>query len=119
MYQQPPAQKRNAADHYEGCCAEAMVDVSETGALVILILNVFSFGFGTFIASCMDRRGCNINTWLLSIAQSALAVIVVGYVWSIVWAVNVMKVAKENYGHHGDYLPAPHQVEMSHNRGHH
>ena len=55
--------KANAADEYHGCCHEAMVDVGETEASIILILNIFTGSLGTLIASCMDRRGCNCTTF--------------------------------------------------------
>ena len=58
--------KTNAADDYHGCCADAMVDVGETEAAIILLLNIFCPQLGTLIAACMDRRGFNCSTLCLS-----------------------------------------------------
>ena len=66
------------------CCKESWTDVSETVALVCFILNVISPGFGTFIASLVDKKGCNMTAFMASIAQALLSVFVVGWIWSII-----------------------------------
>ena len=114
-------QKANAADDYHGCCADAMVDVEEGTAVAILILNIIFPQFGTLIASCLDKRGCNCSTFLLCFLQGLTTyTIFIGYIWGIVWAINVLHVSKLNYGHHhSGYhgMPAVH-VDVGHH-GHH
>ena len=58
-------------DSHEGdylcCCPKAHVEMSETAALICLILNIFFPSLGTFVASFLDRRGCNCSAFGLSI----------------------------------------------------
>ena len=65
------------------CCKESWTDVSETIALVCFILNVISPGFGTVIASLVDKKGCNMTAFLTGWLQALSCVIVVGWIWSI------------------------------------
>ena len=79
----------------QGFCSDAMVDVSETGGLVILILNIISPGFGTLISSCMDREGCNFSAFCLAWLQSLLVfVCLLGWVMSIMHGLKVYEFSK-------------------------
>ena len=74
---------------------EAMVDVSETGALVILILNIISPGTGTLFSSCMDRNGCNCSAFWLAIAQGMLLMVcLLGWVMSIMHGLKIYEYSK-------------------------
>ena len=75
-----PAEKK-----YEGCCGGAMIECSEGMAWYFFIMNILSPGVGTFWSSCCDRKGCNCAAFLLAHAQGGLAVIIVGWIWSIWW----------------------------------
>ena len=68
-----------------GCCPESMVEVSDCMALTLLILQCISPGTGAFYGSCLDRKGCNCNAFGVSLLQSGLAALIVGWVWSIMW----------------------------------
>ena len=70
---------------YTGCCADAMIDCSETTGMIILILNILWPGFGTFLSSCLDRNGCNMSAFCLSFAQAFLVVVCfLGWAMSII-----------------------------------
>ena len=72
-----------------------MVDVSETGGMVILILNCVWPGFGTLLSSCMDRQGCNCSAFFLAWAQGFLVCLcLVGWVMSIMHGLRVYEVSK-------------------------
>ena len=88
----------NAADEYTGMCSNAMVDVSETEATIILVLNIFAPLLGTVIASCLDKRGFNCSTLCLAFLQGLLFPLVIGYIWGIFWACSVKNVAMINAG---------------------
>ena len=47
------------------CCPAAHCDLTEEQALICLILAIVSPGLNTFVASVMDRKGCNMNTFFL------------------------------------------------------
>ena len=81
------AEKPKAVIHekWVGTCPESMVCVSDGQAKCIMILNIIAPSFGTFIASCLDQNGCNCQTYLLSILQSLLTPIIIGWIWSAKW----------------------------------
>ena len=66
------------------CCKESWTDVSETVALIVFICNIITPGFGLFIASILDQKGCNwtafLTSWLMAITS---AVFGLGWIWSI------------------------------------
>ena len=76
-------------EQYHGCCAQAMVDVTESQALVIFILNIIFPSLGTLYSSCMDHKGCNWVAFFLAWAQSFLTLYLIGWIWSIVHGWNV------------------------------
>ena len=77
------------------CCPDSEVDVSETGALIILILNICTGCWGTLISSCMDRNGCNCTAFWVSIAQSmTMYVCCLGYVWAILHGLAIYENSK-------------------------
>ena len=45
------------------CMQESMIECSETIGLVIFILNIISCPLGTWISSCVDRKGCNMSAF--------------------------------------------------------
>ena len=53
-------------EKYEGTCAKAMVEVDEGQATIILVLNIIFPAFGTLVASCCNKGGCNWTTFGLS-----------------------------------------------------
>ena len=88
-----------------------MVDIDMNSALIVLILNFAAPQLGTLLAAFMDKRGFNGSTLVLGIVQGVLTyTIFVGYIWGIIWSIQVLEVAKKNYGHHDTY---------SHHGGHH
>ena len=45
------------------CCKSSATDLSETSAVICLILNVAYPGGGTVISSFIDRKGCNMTAF--------------------------------------------------------
>ena len=74
-------------------CPESEVDVSESAALVIFVLNCINPGFGTLISSCLDRKGCNCTAFFTAYAQG-LAVILCCYGWY--WSIKHGSILYEN-----------------------
>ena len=79
------------------CCADAIVELDATIALVVLILNVIPFtsGIGTCISACLGKK---FNCLALGngIAQLLLSGIFVGWIWSIWWGVILLKKGLED-----------------------
>ena len=66
------------------CCPDSEVDVSESMALIVFIINIISPGFGTMISACADRNGCNCSAFWVGILQEFTVLFCcIGYVWSI------------------------------------
>ena len=67
-----------------------MIDCSESAAMVVLILNIISPGFGTLISSCLDRQGCNMSAFFLAFGQSFLVIVcLLGWAMAIIHGLNV------------------------------
>ena len=76
----------------EGCCSEANPYVPAPGvAIVILCLDVFLPGVGTITAAYYDPSGCNCKTITCGIFQMLLAIVIVGWIWSIIQGVCIYK----------------------------
>ena len=65
------------------CCKQAWCDISETAALIVLILNCLSPGWGTFIAGIIDKQGLNVNALVTGFIQFLLSPFIIGWIWSI------------------------------------
>ena len=79
----------------DGFCPDAMVDVSETMGMVIFILNVIDVNLGTTLASCCDKKGCNWNTFGLSLLHGILApVLCIGWIMAMMWGKKVWDASK-------------------------
>ena len=78
------------------CCADAIVELDSTLALVVLILNIIPFtsGVGTIISACIGKK---FNCLALGngIAQALLTGIFVGWIWSIIHGIWVWEVRKK------------------------
>ena len=83
---------------YEGVCAGAMVEVSEKQANIFLCLNIFFPTFGTLCASCCNKNGCNWTTFGLCLLQGLLVGIIVGWIWAIMWSLEVKNWNLKNAG---------------------
>ena len=57
------------------------------------ILNILSPDLGTKVQSYYAKDGCSCSTWMVGFAQGLLAIIVVGWVWSIWHGYEVMLVS--------------------------
>ena len=79
----------------EGCCPEAMVDVSETAGLTILILNIIDCNLGTTISSCIDRKGCNWSAFFLGWGHGLLMPICcLGWIMGIMHGLKIYERSK-------------------------
>ena len=78
-----------------GTCKASVVSLDHTLAIVCLVLNCIPFlsGVGTMISACAgDNFNC--NALLFGICQLLLAVIVVGWIWSIFHGIWLLDAAK-------------------------
>lgn len=73
------------------CCQNALVEVSETMALYIYIMNVLFAGVGTIMSGFKDRKGLNYTAIRLGFLQILLAPILVGWIWGIMHAHRLFK----------------------------
>eukprot|EP00177_Eucheuma_denticulatum_P007333 GFKZ01013346.1.p1 GENE.GFKZ01013346.1~~GFKZ01013346.1.p1 ORF type:complete len:139 (+),score=12.89 GFKZ01013346.1:254-670(+) len=76
------------------CSAALPEGVPYDFALIALVVNIFFPGIGTMITSCFGTR-VDASTLLIGILQLFTAPILVGWIWAIVWGVNLTKKAKE------------------------
>ena len=58
--------------------------MSETAALICLIVNIFFPSFGTFLSACLDKKGFNCSAFGLAIIQALLASVIIGWIWAVV-----------------------------------
>lgn len=58
------------------------------------MINVFFPGVGTLIAACMTDCTCGII--LVGLAQMFLSFLLVGWIWAIIWSLNLITKAKED-----------------------
>jgi hypothetical protein len=66
--------------------------MNTTFAIILLIINIFLPGIGTIIAGiqCERRRRRNFNI-ICGILQLLLAIILIGWIWSIIWGILIYK----------------------------
>ena len=79
------------------CCASANPLVTLDIALVVLIVNILVPGVGSMVAAYYDPKGCNSKCGIFGILQLLLAVIIVGWIWSIVQGVAIYKKSHDYY----------------------
>ena len=66
------------------CCPAAHCDLTEDQAIICLVLAILSPGLNTLVASIMDRKGCNMNTFFLGWLHGLLSLLCgLGYFLSI------------------------------------
>ena len=53
-------------------------------AWLVLILNIFFPGLGTFVMACLDTPNCKVHC-IIGFLQFLLGLIFIGWVWGIVW----------------------------------
>lgn len=63
---------------------------SQSTAQILLVINVFSPGVGTMIASCTGNR-CNRTTALVAVLQICTVPLLIGWIWAIVWSVALIR----------------------------
>ena len=63
--------------------------------LVLLSLNTILPGSGTIVSSCMDKEKFNLMALMLGILQMGLAILVVGWLWSIFHGYSIYAVSCE------------------------
>lgn len=76
-------------------------------AFIIIIINVFWPGLGTAISGCVGTKTSG-ATILLGILQMFL--LFIGWIWGIVWSVNLYKKAKADEEGHMHSAPKPDPV---------
>ena len=79
-----------------GACKASVVQLDRTLAIVCLIFNCIPFtsGVGTMVSACAGKD-FNINALCFGICQFLLAVILVGWIWSIVHGIWLLDAAKK------------------------
>ena len=79
-------------------------------AVLCLVLNIFVPGFGTIINAYQSHhnRGTGV---CIGILQFLLTVFLIGWIWSIVYGINIVH---QSSGHHGE-----HGHGHGHEHGHH
>ncbi len=100
------------------CCHEHIYAVPYP--CVVLVFNIILPGFGTAIQAYYAKDGCSCGTYMVGVAQSLTAYLIVGWVWSIWHGIQVDKVsnlqrqsqalANDQNGYQPastDYQPAP------------
>ena len=66
------------------CCKASYSDLSETSAVICLILNFFYPGGGTCVSGFIDKKGCNVRAFWTGVLQALLTpLFLIGYVWGI------------------------------------
>ena len=91
-------------------CGEDTANPSDHGlAVLCLVLNIFVPGFGTIINAYQShhQRGTGVCYGILQLLTAAF---LVGWIWSIVYGVNIVHKSRHHGGHHD-----PHH----HTHGHH
>ena len=101
-----PGSNTNTAVTYEedkvvkddSSCADANPLVTQSDALVVLMLNIFIPGVGTMFAAYRGRDGFNCKACGFGIAQMILTIVVAGTVWSIIQGINIYTKSNDYYG---------------------
>eukprot|EP01094_Clydonella_sp_ATCC50884_P028855 TRINITY_DN880_c0_g2_i1.p3 TRINITY_DN880_c0_g2~~TRINITY_DN880_c0_g2_i1.p3 ORF type:complete len:126 (+),score=32.00 TRINITY_DN880_c0_g2_i1:99-476(+) len=62
---------------------------------IVFIINIFLPGFGTIIGALMD--GCDLWNILFGILQLLTAILIIGWIWSIIWGFAMWKRQKGKY----------------------
>ncbi|CAM9870895.1 unnamed protein product [Scytosiphon promiscuus] len=57
----------------------------------MFIVNIFAPGIGTMIVGFLT---CNIENFIMGILQLVLAPFIVGWIWSILWGWELVKVSR-------------------------
>ena len=76
-----------------GCIKDSIVKVPKDWALVVLIVNIIFPGIGTIIAGYCDG-GINTNCLGVGILQMLTAWLIIGWIWSIWWGVQIYEKSK-------------------------
>ena len=78
-----------------GTCKKAVVQLDHTVAVICLILNCIPFtsGVGTMVSACAGKE-FNLTALLFGILQLLLAVLLVGWIWSIVHGIWLLDASK-------------------------
>ena len=69
-----PKAEQKGEDIDQCCGGDAMVEVSESHAKIIMYLNLLGGTYGTMLSSCLDRKGCNWHAFVLAYWHSALSI---------------------------------------------
>jgi hypothetical protein len=77
------------------CCGGANPYVPENIAPIVLVLNIFMPGIGTYIAAYYDPAGCNCKTITCGIFQQLTLCILVGWIWSVCQGVAIYRKSLE------------------------
>jgi len=67
------------------------VDVTETMATVIFILNILTGSLGTLISACADKKGFNKSALLVGLLQFLLAYVLIGWIWGVLHGYAIYK----------------------------
>ena len=88
------AQAQAKMDEAAGCCKKTVVSgLDKTVALVLLVLNIIWPGLGTAISSCLAPAFL-CPALLHGFLQAITSWLIVGWIWSIIHGVWLVKAAK-------------------------
>ncbi|CAI2384637.1 unnamed protein product [Moneuplotes crassus] len=54
-------------------------------SIIFFIFNIIIPGFGTMLSSCFDEGDMNTDQFIIGVFQLFLAILIIGWVWSIWW----------------------------------
>ena len=67
------------------CCQASHVDISESTAMILFIINLVTLGsLGTLISACIDRNGCNWSAFgmcFVPLVGNIINIINMYYIW--------------------------------------
>ena len=76
-------------------CKKSLVKLDADMGLVCMILNVIPFttGIGTMISACIGKE-FNATALLFGILQLLTAILIIGYIWSIIHGIWLYRLSK-------------------------
>ena len=76
-------------------CEKAVVKMDKNMAILCLVLNCIPFttGIGTMISACIGKE-FNATALLFGILQLLTAILIIGYIWSIIHGIWLYRLSK-------------------------
>ena len=89
---------KKAGDDAVSCCKASVVKLTPKCAQCCLIVNCICPGFGTMLSACCNGNKFECMTLVNGWAQGATAGLLIGWIWSIMHGLWLVKAAKgESY----------------------